>query len=99
MEKEMTNNSLFDNELQQKQHDSLVQAPSELDIQQEQKKQKVFKIIRSVFVYIFLTIVAIFAFLPFYWMLISSFKTEIEYRQTPPTFFPHNFIFKKGRQY
>ena len=94
MEKEMTNNSLFDNELQQKQHDSLVQAPSELDIQKEQKKQKIFKIVRSVFVYIFLTIVAIFAFLPFYWMLISSFKTEIEYRQTPPTFFPHNFIFK-----
>lgn len=94
MENTVINNSQINDELKQKQLNSLVQAPSELDIKKEQKKQKILKIVKNVLVYLFLTIVAVLAFLPFYWMIISSFKTEIEYRQTPPTFFPHNFIFK-----
>lgn len=64
------------------------------DVEKAQKKQRAVTITKNVFVYIFLTICAVFAFLPFYWMIISSLKTESEYRQTPPTFFPHTFMWK-----
>lgn len=66
----------------------------ELDVQKERKKAEVGKIISRVFVYIFLTIVAIFSILPFYWMIISSLKGEREYRLSVPTFFPHKFQWK-----
>ena len=65
-----------------------------VDIQKESKKQKAFTISKNIFVYAFLTVCAILAFLPFYWMIISSVKTETEYRQAVPTFFPHTFQFK-----
>lgn len=64
---------------------------TQFDIEKEHKKQKARTITKNVFVYIFLTICAVFAFLPFYWMVISSIKTEMEYRQEPPTFFPQTF--------
>ena len=60
----------------------------DFDIEKAKKKQKINRIIRNVFVYIFLTFCAVLAFLPFYWMVISSFKTEAEYRLSVPTFFP-----------
>ncbi|MDE7296317.1 MAG: hypothetical protein K2N84_03535, partial [Clostridia bacterium] len=63
----------------------------DVDIDKEQKKQKVMHIVKNVLVYGFLTIAAVLAFLPFYWMIISSVKTEMEYRQSTPTFFPHTF--------
>lgn len=47
-------------------------------------------IISKIIIYILLTIFAIFAILPFYWMIISSVKTETEFRGVP-TFFPHEF--------
>lgn len=62
-----------------------------VNIDKEKKKDKALKTTRSVFVYIFLTICAVFAFLPFYWMVMSSVKTETEYRLTDATFFPHEF--------
>ncbi|MDE6013837.1 MAG: carbohydrate ABC transporter permease, partial [Anaeroplasmataceae bacterium] len=66
----------------------------ELDVQKEEKRAKIRKIIKYIFVYTFLTICAIFAFLPFYWMIISSLKTEPEFRQSVPTFFPQTFSWK-----
>lgn len=63
----------------------------EFDIEKAKKKQRALRIVRSVFTYIFLTICAVLAFLPFYWMIISSFKTEEEYRQSVPTFFPQTW--------
>ena len=65
-----------------------------LDVEKERKKQKVFTIIKNILVYAFLTICAGLAFLPFYWMVISSVKSEMEYRQSVPTFFPHTFQFR-----
>lgn len=59
-----------------------------INVKKEEKKDKIIKIIVKVFVYLFLTLVAIFSILPFYWMIISSLKTETEYRQSVPTFFP-----------
>ena len=62
-----------------------------LDIEKEKRKQKRLDIVKAAVAYIFLTICAVFAFLPFYWMIISSLKTEDEYRLTQPTFFPREF--------
>ena len=69
-------------------------SPDELDVQRELKKQKTQNIVKNIFVYIFLTICALLAFLPFYWMLMTSVKTEFEYREVPPTFFPKTFQWK-----
>ena len=67
---------------------------TDFDVERQRKKQRAAKITQNVFVYIFLTICAVLAFLPFYWMVISSLKTEPEYRQSNPTFFPHTFQWK-----
>ena len=69
-------------------------ASNKMDLEKEKKKQKVRKTVVNIFVYIFLTICAVLAFLPFYWMVMSSLKTEMEYRESVPTFFPHTFQFK-----
>ena len=63
----------------------------DFDIEKAKKRQKIHRIFRSIFVYLFLTICAVLAFLPFYWMIISSFKTEDEYKLSVPTFFPHQW--------
>ena len=59
-----------------------------LDVKKEEKKSKAKNITVKTITYIFLTIVAIFSFLPFYWMIISSLKGEPEFRETTPSFFP-----------
>lgn len=58
-----------------------------IDIDKQLKRQKTLKITKSVIAYVFLTIFAIFALLPFYWMILSSLKTETVYREPIPTFF------------
>lgn len=63
-----------------------------LDVKKEEKRSKVVKITTKTITYIFLTIVAITAFLPFYWMIISSLKNETEFRASVPTFFPQTGI-------
>ena len=68
------------------------ESPTELDVEKQLKKQKTQRIIKNVFVYIFLTVCALFAFLPFYWMVITSFKTESDYRDPVPSFFPRQWF-------
>lgn len=58
------------------------------DVEKRLKAQRRWKIIRNIFVYAFLTFFAIFAIFPFYWMVMTSFKTEVEARQSDVTFFP-----------
>ena len=43
--------------------------------------------------YAFLIVMALIVLFPFYWMIISSLKSEIEYRQTVPTFWPQRMQF------
>ena len=43
-------------------------------------------------VYAFLFIMALIVLFPFYWMIISSLKSEVEYRQTVPTFWPQQMV-------
>lgn len=59
-----------------------------LDVKKEEKKSKIKNVSVKTITYVFLTIVAIFSFLPFYWMIISSLKGEPEFRRSIPTFFP-----------
>ncbi len=67
---------------------------TQFDVERARKRQKTATIVKNVFVYIFLTIAAVLAFLPFYWMIISSIKTEVEYREPVPTFWPKTFQWK-----
>jgi len=43
-------------------------------------------------VYAFLLVMALIVLFPFYWMIISSLKSEVEYRQTVPTFWPQQMM-------
>lgn len=61
------------------------------------RREKIIKIIRYVICYGFLTIMAIFMILPFYWMLITSLKTEAEINLFTPTFFPKEFAWDNYR--
>lgn len=60
----------------------------DLDVKKEKQKSRTKEIVTKSLTYAFLTLVGIFSFLPFYWMLMSSVKTENEYRYSVPTFFP-----------
>ncbi len=64
------------------------------DAEKAKKREKAKHIVKNVLVYIFLTVCAVLAFMPFYWMLMSSVKTEEEFRMSVPTFFPHTFQWK-----
>lgn len=59
------------------------------DTKEQEKKDKYKKIISQVIIYTLLTIMAILAIFPFYWMIITSLKTTAEYEATVPTMFPH----------
>ena len=69
-------------------------AKTPLDIEKEYKKQKIQGIIKNVFVYAFLTLCAVFAFLPFFWMFIASVKSEAEFRDPTAAFFPEKIMWQ-----
>ncbi len=48
--------------------------------------------IKTFFVYFFLIIGAIIMLFPFYWMVVSSFKTRAEYNSFPPVWIPKNML-------
>ena len=54
--------------------------------------QKMFKIFGKTGTYVFLIIMALIILFPFYWMIISSLKTDAEYRNTIPTFWPRQVM-------
>ena len=56
-------------------------------------RQLVVKSAVKLLTYGFLIIMALIVLFPFYWMIISSLKTEAEYRQTIPTFWPQIVMF------
>ena len=60
----------------------------ERDLRQTSAAQRFGSIFVKGGTYLFLIIMAIIVLFPFYWMIISSLKTEAEYRMTIPTFFP-----------
>ena len=55
------------------------------------RNARINRILLRATVYILLTIVAIIFALPFYWVVVASFKTAAELRQVPPTWWPQTF--------
>ncbi len=64
----------------------------ERDLRQVTAAQRIFGILGKAGTYLFLIIMAVIVLFPFYWMIISSLKTEAEYRATVPTFFPQTIV-------
>ncbi len=69
-------------------------AVKEVNVESVKASQRTSKIIRYTITYLFLGIMAIIVIFPFYWMIISSFKTMDEYRANVPTLWPQNFVFE-----
>ena len=57
-------------------------------VEKEIKRQKVLKIAKNIFVYIFLAIIAVYIVFPFYWMIITSLKSQGELDLLDVTYFP-----------
>ena len=64
----------------------------ERDLRQTTASQRIFGTLAKCGTYLFLIIMALIVLFPFYWMIISSLKTEAEYRMTIPTFFPQTIM-------
>ena len=58
------------------------------DMQKTSGRQKVGKALGMTGIYAFLIFMAVVVLFPFYWMIISSLKSLVEYKMSPPTFFP-----------
>ena len=65
---------------------------SEKNLQKVSAKQKGVKIFVQVLLYAFLITMAIIVVFPFYWMIISSLKSTMEYRLPVPTLFPKEIM-------
>ena len=63
------------------------------DLRNVSAGQRVMSGLVKFFTYVFLGVMALIVLFPFYWMIISSLKTEMEYRQTIPTFWPQRLMF------
>ena len=55
-------------------------------------KQKVVKTLVQILLYTFLGIMALIIVFPFYWMIISSLKSTVEYRLPVPSLFPKEIM-------
>ena len=64
----------------------------ERDLRQTTTAQRIFGTLSKCITYLFLVIMAVIILFPFYWMIISSLKTEAEYRMNIPTFFPQTIV-------
>ena len=60
---------------------------SSSSIERAIKRQKVMSVINKVIIYTFLVLVAITVVFPFYWMVITSLKTDTEYNLVTPTLY------------
>ena len=64
----------------------------EKNLQTVSTKQRAMKIVVQVLLYTFLCIMALIVVFPFYWMIISSLKSTVEYRLPVPTLFPQKIM-------
>ena len=63
------------------------------DLKKTSTTQKAVKAGVKIGTYAFLIVMAIIVLFPFYWMIISSLKSEQEYMRLTPTFFPEKIMF------
>ncbi len=64
----------------------------EKDLQKVTVAQKITKVIAQFLLYAFLITMAVIIVFPFYWMIISSLKSTVEYRLPIPTLFPREIL-------
>lgn len=64
----------------------------QMDIEKQKKQQKIFFIVRQVLIYIGLAFFALLCIFPFYWMIMTSFKTQAEYELEIPTMIPQQWV-------
>ena len=64
------------------------------NLQQISVSQKLGSCFIKFITYFFLILMALIVLFPFYWMIISSLKTQGEYRSTVPTFIPKQIVFR-----
>ena len=62
------------------------------DMERVRTTQRVLKVLGLIAVYAFLIAMAFIIIFPFYWMIISSLKSTIEYRLPVPTLFPKEIL-------
>ena len=58
------------------------------------RRQKIAAVVKHIFLYIFWAMVAVFIVFPFYWMIITSLKSEGEINSINITYFPKQIMFK-----
>ena len=68
------------------------------DLQHVSAGARIMGILVKIVTYAFLITMALVVLFPFYWMIISSLKSEVEYRATIPTFWPQQFIWENYGQ-
>lgn len=66
-----------------------IDVSSENNVEKAIKRQKVMSVVSKVLIYTFLVLVAISVVFPFYYMIITSLKTDYEYNQVSPTLYIH----------
>ena len=64
------------------------------DLKAVSARQRVVKVAVQILLYAFLFLMALIIVFPFYWMIISSLKTSMEYRETIPTLIPRYWDFR-----
>ena len=74
--------------------ESKIVTMTEKDMKKVTSRLRIVKIIVQIGLYLFLGIMALIVVFPFYWMIISSLKSTVEYRLPVPTLFPNEIIWK-----
>lgn len=65
-----------------------------INIKKAKRETNTSRILNKILIYSFLTVVAIFMLIPFYWMINTALKSELEVMLTPPTLFPTTLHFE-----
>ena len=64
----------------------------EKDLNKVTSAQRAMKITAQILLYLFLGVMALIVIFPFYWMIISSVKSVVEYELPIPTLFPETIV-------
>ncbi len=72
--------------------ESKIVTMKERDMKKVTSTQRVVKVVVQILLYLFLGIMALIIVFPFYWMIISSLKSVVEYELPIPTLFPETIV-------
>ena len=70
--------------------ESKIVTMKERDMKKVTSRQRIVKILVQIALYLFLGVMAVIVIFPFYWMIISSAKSLVEYKESVPTLFPRD---------